>query len=190
MNWWLLSAAVIGIGAVAVRRYAPWLGVMLRAKLESSPQPPVLREATALDHMIETLRREKDPLERHRLLGAIVDESHRQRTDAAMKKMFVRFAGMHVKELPHMAAALKAAHGGKLPAVPAFELLAAAMEEEGRQEEAASVRKQAEQLGLIDRLPGNAVGRTRTPAKKIERVRPPVKRTTRARASVQGKRKA
>lgn len=185
MNWWLLSAAVIGIGAVAVRRYAPWLGVMLRAKLESSPKPPVLREATALDHMIDTLRREKDPLERHRLLGAIVDESYRQRTDAAMKKLFLRFSGMHIKELPQMAAALKAAHGSKLPAVPAFEMLAAALEEDGRHEEAVLVRKQAAELG-------EAGGKTRkrVPAKKIKASTPPAKRPRRRRPGNRAERKS
>ena len=182
MNWWLLSVAVIGIGALAARRYAPWLEQMLRAKLEPSPPPPMLREATALDHMIEALRIEKDPLERHRLLGAIVDESYRQRADVPMKKVFLRFAGMHVKELPQMAAALKAAHGGRLPAVPTFDLLAAALEGEGRPEEAASIRKQAEKWGLIDggtteaaaRKPVRAK-RTRTsplPAKPARRRKP------------------
>jgi hypothetical protein len=188
MNWLLLSAAVIGIGAVAARRYAPWLEQMLRAKLESSPRRPVLREVTALDHMIETLRREKDPLERHRLLSRIVEESYRQRTDAAMKKLFLRFAGMHLKELPQMAAALKAALGGKLPAVPAFELLAMELEENDRKEEAASVRKQAEELGLIDRLPAKAAGRAKKPERKIRKARPPVKRPVRTSANARGKR--
>jgi hypothetical protein len=163
MNWWLLSVAVIGIGAVAARRHAPWLEQMLRAKLGPSPPPPALREATALDHMIEALRIEKDPLERHRLLGAIVEESHRQRADAPMKKVFLRFAGMHVEELPQMAAALQAAHGGRRPAVPTFGLLAAALEEEGRPEEAASIRKQAEKWGLIDG--GTTAAAARKPAR-------------------------
>lgn len=188
MNWWLLSVAVIAIGALAARRYAPWLEQIFRAKLEPSPPPPMLREATALDHMIEALRIEKDPLERHRLLGAIVDESHRQRADAPMKKLFLRFAGMHVEELPQMAAALKAAHGGRRPAVPTFDLLAAALQEEGRPEEAASIRKQAEKWGSIDggatkvaaRKPVRAK-RTRTsplPAKSARRrkTRKPVER--------------
>ena len=62
-------------------------------------------------------------MERHRLLGEIVEASHRQRADTAVNKLFLRFAGMHVKELPKMAAALKTAGGGRLPAVPAFSLL-------------------------------------------------------------------
>jgi hypothetical protein len=189
MNWLLLSLAVIGIGAMAARRYAPWLEQMLASRTEAAPGPPVLRATTELDHLVATLRNETDPLERHRLLRAIVEQSHSQRADAAMKKVFLRFAGMQVEELPQMAAALKAANGGRLPAVPAFELLAAVLEEEGRREEAASVRKQAEDLGLIERVPVTPVGRTRKTVTRRGKARPAVKRTPRAKTGAGGRRK-
>ena len=180
MNWLFLSVAAIGIAALALRRYTPWLEQILTPGAPASPGPPVIREATALDHMIEALRHERDPLERHRLLGAIVDESHRQRSDVAMKKVFLRFAGMHVTELPQMAAVLKAAHGGKLPAVPAFELLAAALEEDGRPEEAESVRTQAAALGRVDRMPAQSAGKTPTPERKTRKARLSMRRPVRA----------
>jgi hypothetical protein len=183
MNWLFLSVAAIGIAALAWRRYTPWLEQILTPAAPASPRPPVIREATALDHMIEALRQEKDPLERHRLLGAIVDESHRQRSDVAMKKVFLRFARMHVTELPQMAAALQAAHGGKLPAVATFELLAAALEEDGRSEEAEAVRTQAGALGWVDRMPAKSARKTATPARKIKKALPAVRRTGRAGAN-------
>ena len=97
MNWWLISIAAAGIAAVALRRYRPWLEQMLKPASEAAPRQPALRKVTALDRLIDALRHERDPLERHRLLGEIVDESYRQRTDAAMNKVFLRFAGMHEK---------------------------------------------------------------------------------------------
>jgi hypothetical protein len=189
MNWLLLSLAVIGIGALAARRYAPWLEQMLASRTDAAPGPPVLRATTELDHLIATLRNATDPLERHRLLGAIVEQSYSQRADAAMNKVFLRFAGMQVEELPQMAAALKAANGGRLPAVPAFELLAAALEAEGRREAAASVRKQGEELGVIERVPGQPVGRTRKTVQRDRKARSAVKRTPRAKTGSGGRRR-
>jgi hypothetical protein len=113
MNWLLLSVAVFGIAAVALRRYKPWLEQILRPESGAGAREPTLRKVTPLDRMIDALRREKDPMERHRLLGEIVEASHRQRADAAVNKLFLRFAGMQVKELPKMAAALRAAAGGR-----------------------------------------------------------------------------
>lgn len=187
MNWLILSVAALGIAAVAVRRYTPWLEQILRPKAEAGPQRPALRKVTALDRMIESLRHAKDPLERHRLLEAIVVESHRQRSDPAMKKVFLRFSGMHIKELLKIAQALKAAHGGKMPAIPTFELLAAELEENGRQEEALSVRKQAAALGLIDGMKEGANGRIQRRVNNSKSARPPIKRPGRKNASARGK---
>jgi hypothetical protein len=118
MNWLFLSVAALGIAAVALLRHKPWLERILGSAAEAGAGEPVLRKRTPLDRMIEALKHAKDPLERHRLLGAIVEASHRLRADAAMNKLFLRFAGMHVKELPKVVAALKADGGGRLPAVP------------------------------------------------------------------------
>ncbi len=188
MNWLLLSAAALGLACVALRRYTPWLGHLLKPGLDAARQRLVLRKPTTLDRLIEDLRQEKDALERHRLLGAIVDESHRQRSDAAVNKVFLRFAGMHVKELPKMAEALKKAHGGKLPPVPAFKLLVAALEEEGRQEEAALIRKRAEALGMIDGSKVESEDRIKKSEKKKTIPRPPAKKSGQRRASGRVKR--
>lgn len=182
MNWLLLSAAALGVACVALRRYSPWLEHLFRPGPQSSPQRPILRKPTAIDRLIDGLRQERDPLERHRLLGAIVEESHRQRSDAAMNKVFVRFARMQLKELPKATEALKAAHGGKLPPVPAFELLAKALEEDGRHSEAVSVRQQAEGMGLTVDTPAGTSGKTKKRGKQIQRSRPAMKRSGRRRA--------
>jgi imidazolonepropionase-like amidohydrolase len=137
--------------------------------------------------MIDALRREKDPMERHRLLGEIVEASHRQRADAAMNKLFLRFAGMHVKELPKMAAALRAAGGGRRPAVPAFTLLAAALEEDGQIEEALSVCNQAAELGLTDGTQTGFAGRIRRLKKRMKDTQPRAKRPSPKAARIRGK---
>jgi hypothetical protein len=177
MNWLLLSAAALGVACVALRRCSPWLEHLLKPGPESPAHRPLLRKQTAIDRLIDALRQEKDPLARHRLLGAIVEESHRQRPDAAMNKVFLRFARMQLKELPKMTEALKAAHGGKLPPVPAFKLLANALEMDGRHEEAVSVRQQAKDMGLTVDTQAGASGRTKMLAKKIKSSRPATKRS-------------
>jgi hypothetical protein len=190
MNWLFLSVAVLGIAAVALRRYKPWLEQILRPAAEAGAREPTLRKVTPLDRMIDSLRHEKDLIERHRLLGEIVEASHRQRADAAMNKLFLRFTGMHVKELPKMAAALKAAGGGRLPVVPAFSLLAATLEEDGQIEEALSVCNQAAELGLTDGTRAGFAGRIRKLQKKLKDAQPPAKRLSSGTARIRGKRRS
>lgn len=190
MNWLLLSVAVLGIAAVAARRCAPWLEQILRPEEAAGARKPTLRKVTPLDRMIDALRHEKDPLERHRLLGEIVEASHRQRADTAVNKLFLRFAGMHVRELPKMAADLKPAAGGRQPAVPTFALLAEALEEDGRFEEALSVCNQAVELGLADGTRAGFTGRIRKLQTKMKGARPRAKRPRRAPARIRDKRQS
>ena len=190
MNWLLLSVAAFGIAAVALRRYKPWLEQILQPETKAGAHEPTLRKATPLDRMIDALRHEKDPLKRHRLLGEIVEASHRQRADTAMKKLFLRFAGMHVKELPKMAAALKVAGGDRLPVVPAFSLLAAELEEDGRMEEALSVCSQAAELGLTDGTRAGFAGRIRKLQKNMKDAQPRAKRPSSKTARIRGTRKS
>ena len=189
MNWLFFSVAALGIAAVVLRRYMPWIEQALKPEVEAGPRRPVLRKVTPLDRMIEALRHEKDPLERHHLLEEIVEESYRQRAAAAMNKVFLRFAGLHVKELPKMAEALKAAHGGKLPPVPVFKLLAAALEQDCRIEEALSIRKQEVELGLIDGTKARPAGRIKKLQKKIKDAQPRRKRPGPGSARARGDRK-
>jgi hypothetical protein len=190
MNWLFLSVAALGIATVALHRYKPWLEKTLRPVAEAGAREPTLHKSTPLDRLIDALRHEKDPLERHRLLGRIVEESHRKRADTAMNKLFLRFAGMHVLELPKMAAELKADNEGRLPVVPAFSLLAAALEEGGRIEEALSVCNQAAELGLTDGTRAGFAGRIRKLQKKIKGVVPDATRPISGTARPRGKRKS
>jgi hypothetical protein len=190
MNWLFLSVAALGIAALALRRYKPWLEQILRPAAAAGAPDPTLRKVTPLDRMIDSLRHEKDLIERHRLLGKIVEASYRQRADTAMNKLFLRFAGMQVKELPKMAAALKTAGGGRLPPVPAFSLLSAALEEDGRMEEALSVCSQAAELGLTDGTRAGFAGRIRKLQKKLKDAQPPAKQLSSRTARTRGKRKS
>lgn len=175
MNWLLLSAAALGVAVVALRRNLSWLEGILQPEA-SALLRPLLRRPTALDRLIDDLRREKDPLGRHRLLEAIVAESHRRRSDPAMNKLFQRFARMHVNELPKMAEALRAANGGRLPAVASFQLLASALEEDGHPEDAVPIWEQAAALGLMGGAKAGSIGKIKHAGSKSKRTRPPRKR--------------
>ena len=188
MNWLFLSVAALGIAAVALRRYKPHLEALLRLLPKRDAPEPALRNVTPLDRMIDALKQSQDPLERHRLLSHIVEESYQQRTDVAINKIFLRFTGMQVRELPEMAETLRAAHGGQLPDIPAFKLLAAALEEDGRLEEAASVRKHAAELGVTDRMMPEPADGTKEGRKKSANARPPAKGPARRKTSARGKR--
>jgi hypothetical protein len=107
-----------------------------------------------------------------------------------MNKLFLRFAGMHVKELPKVVAALKADGGGRPPAVPTFSLLSAALEEDGRFEEALSVCRQAAELGLTDGTRAGFVGRIRELQKKMKGAPAAPKRPSPGTARTRGKRKS
>jgi hypothetical protein len=181
MNWLMLSVAALGIAALAVHRYRPWLEQLLRPTTAGGASKTALRRVTALDAMIETLRHENDPMKRHRLLREVVDETHRQRSDPAMRKLFLRFATMHVQELPQMAEAFKRSQGGKRPDGSVFTLLAAALDEDGRAEEAVSVRKQAAAAGWIDEAPMQRSGARKKREKKIGTRRPSEKPANRSR---------
>lgn len=175
MNWLLLSAAALGVAVVALRRNPSWLKSILQPEASAALRP-LLRRPTALDRLIEDLRRENGPLGRHRLLEAIVAESHRRRSDPAMNKVFQRFARMHVDELPEMAEALKAANGGRLPAVASFQLLASALEEDGQPEDAGPIWEQAVALGLMDGVKAEPIGKIKKAGSKGKRTQPPRKR--------------
>jgi hypothetical protein len=172
MNWFFMGLAVLGAGALALRRYKPWLEQVFRPLTESGAGELVRRQATPLDRLIDALRHEKDPLTRQRLLGEIVEESWRQRAAPAMNKLFRRFAAKQVQELSETAAVLKAANGGRMPAVKAFAYLAAALEEEGRLTEALSISTQALALGLKDGGKTGFSGRIKRLRKKIKDDRP------------------
>lgn len=164
MNWVLLSLVALGAGVV-MHRINPWLVENLgRAAVGTAA---AIRRTTDLDRMIAALHDEEDPLGRHRLLTGIVEASHRQRDSAAMNKVFMRFAELHVNELPGMAPALTAAGAGKLPRVPAFKLLAMALEREKRFAEAAKVCAQALDLGLEDGTKTGFRGRLKRLQRKI-----------------------
>jgi hypothetical protein len=177
MNWLFLSAAALGAAAAALLRHTSWLEHLLGPAAEPGVPAPTLRKSTPLDRMIAALKHEPDPLERHRLLSRIVDESHRRRSETAMKKLFLRFAAMHVQELPKMAAGLKAAGGGRRPVVPTLALLAAALEEDGRIAEALSVCEQAVELGLTDGTRVGFAGRIRRLRKQVKDAAPPAQRS-------------
>lgn len=160
---WIVFAAAVGLGALAARHARPWLA----RRLEAPGTEAGLRRETELDRRIDLWRRSEEPLERFQRLGEIVQAAHAERSDAAGRKLFMRFAAMQIDSLPAVAEELKAASGGRLPEIPAFGLLAAALEEEGRAAEALALRRRAEALGVGEGSPPESAARIeRLPRRK------------------------
>jgi hypothetical protein len=177
---WLMIAAAVGLGALAASRGRPWIERLIQA---AAPGPEAaLRRETELDRRIAAWRSAEQPLERFRRLGEIVAAAHAERADPAARKLLMRFAAMQVEALPAVAEELKAAGGGRLPEIPAFGLLAEALEEQGRAAEALALCRRAEALGVRDGSRAGFAGRI----KRLKAGRPE-KAAGRPRAGKSGK---
>lgn len=161
---WLVIAAAVSLGALAAKRGRPWIERCIQAAALGTDA--ALRRDTEVDRRIEAWRRAQTPLERFQRLGEIVEATHAQRSDPAARKLFLRFAAMQVEALPAVMEELKAASGGRLPEIPVFGLLAAALEEEGRAAEALTVRRRAAALGLSDGSGAGSAARVERPEGK------------------------
>jgi hypothetical protein len=117
-----------------------------------------------MDQMLKAAKTDLDPADRNQLLTDIVAKAYKERKDLKMRKIFHRFARIHVEELPKLAPALKEQHGGELPPIPTFKDLAIALEEEKRYDEAVSVCEQAVAFDVEDGTKTGFTGR-------IERLR-------------------
>lgn len=144
MHW--LALSVLAFAAAA----AAWCG--LRA---ARTPAATLRQASAIDRLIDSLNRVEDPAERHRLLTQLVEAAWQERAAPAMRKVFHRYAARHIAEMPGILPVLKKARRTRPDPVPTFRLLASALEEEGRSDEAMAVAAQAAAYGIGD---GNAAG--------------------------------
>jgi curved DNA-binding protein CbpA len=117
-----------------------------------------------MDEMLKAAKVDLGPADRNQLLTSIVEKAYKERKDPKMRKIFHRFARIHVEELPRLAPALKEQHGGELPPIPTFKDLAIALEEEKRYDEAVSVCEQAVGFNMEDGTKTGFAGR-------IERLR-------------------
>ncbi|MGD9024429.1 MAG: hypothetical protein PVG52_06275 [Desulfobacterales bacterium] len=174
MNWFNLT--IIALGLI--------LGYAKNREQSAASGPPVAPGKTekaagsksdkpwrsdSLDDLIDASKISLDPLQRHMLLAKIITKIYPQRSDVRMKKIFQRFARMHLAELPELAPVLKSEHGGSLPAIPTFKLSAIVFEEEENYEAAMAVCQMALELGIDDGTKSGFSGRLKRLQKKQQR---------------------
>jgi hypothetical protein len=101
-----------------------------------------------VDAMAQLLETTDDPVLRHALFGQIVAGHYRQRSDPADRDAFYRYAGQHIDEIPAVLDALEKTEDGRPDRVESFKMMAIAMAEDERYEEAIKVCETAMSLGI------------------------------------------
>ena len=154
MNWLWFSIGAIG-GLYLLYARGGKRGRRRRARLNapettSSPRDQVEEAVISgnAEYMIQTLEKTDDPILRNMLLGQIVAEYYRQRSDADSKAEFYRYAQMHVEEIPGVLDALEANGQERPDSIETMKMIAIAMEQDGRLDEAVEICEKALSFGL------------------------------------------
>lgn len=155
MNWiWFSIGAIGGLfllyakGSRSARHRrqagvsAPQKGASLQERVEMA------LESGNIDEMISILDETNDPILRNALLGQIVSEAYRQRSDEDVKKVFYQYARQHVDEIPGVLAALVEKGQDQPESIDTLKMLAIALEQDGRFDEAMEICEKALSLGL------------------------------------------
>lgn len=103
-----------------------------------------------LKRMLAAVKTPTNPIDRHFLLMAIVDQTYKQRKDAKSRSLCIRFAEQHISEFARIAPALKKEHAGTLPRVSTFQKYATLLTEDGDFDRAIEVCKTAIAYDLVD----------------------------------------
>jgi hypothetical protein len=171
MNWFNL--AIIGLGLIVGYSKQRQQGGVSAA--QTSPDSATKSAGSKsekswqysnLDDLIDAARIPLDPIHRHKLLTKIILKTYAQRRDVRMKKIFHRFARIHLAEFPELAPVLKSKHDGSLPRIATFKLCAIVFEEEEDYEAAIAVCQMALGMGIDDGTKSGFSGRLRRLQKK------------------------
>jgi tetratricopeptide (TPR) repeat protein len=179
MNWLrvtVVAAAVLFLVSRYGRKIPFWEGIEKRiGKNQPTDRKGTARAEEALDSddlekMIDALEQTDRPAYRHRLLVRIAQSAYTERTDPKIRKLLFLYARMHVKEYPHYGKSVTEDRqaGGASP--PTFKMLAIALEEEGRFDEAIAVSRKALQMNIDDGTKTGFAGRIVRLEKKRDRV--------------------
>ncbi len=101
-----------------------------------------------VDYMISALDKTQDPILRDALLGQIIAEYYRERSDTDAKEAFYRYAHQHVEEIPNMLAELEKNGQERPERIETLRMIAIAMEQDGRYDEAIGMCEKALSFGL------------------------------------------
>jgi hypothetical protein len=165
MNWFSLTIIALGL-ILGYSKHSEQSKTSTAPENSDKIKPEKSRQSDDLNGLIDATKRPLEPIERHRLLTKIVEKTYKQLTDVCMKKIFHRFASIHLNEFPDLAPALKAAHRGSLPPAPTFKLSAMVFEEEENYQAAMGVCKIALEYGIDDGTKSGFSGRLKRLQKK------------------------
>jgi hypothetical protein len=177
MNWFSLTIIALGL----ILGYSKHHGRNAKQTPPENPdktekpaksKPKKSRQSDNLNGLIDATKKPLEPIQRHRLLTKIIEKTYKQRTDVCMKKIFHRFARIHLNEFPDLAPALKTAHRGSLPHIPTFKLSAMVFEEEENYQAAMGVCKMALEYGIDDGTKSGFSGRLKRLQKKQQALQP------------------
>jgi hypothetical protein len=150
MNWYWIS-----IGAVGGIVY-----LLAKGRRTEKGGAPVERSATERDRvdavlasedteaMMSVLEKTQDPLLRDALFSPIIVHHYRRRSDPENRKRFYALAGQHVAESATVLEALAQTDAGRPDRMDTFRMMAIALAEDERYDEAIDLCRQALSLGL------------------------------------------
>jgi tetratricopeptide (TPR) repeat protein len=155
MNWvWVSIGAIGGLfllytkGARRARRKGDKSIDAAQKRISSKERVEQALMSGNVDDMISTLDKTQDPILRNALLGQIITEYYRQRADADAKEAFYRFANLHVEEIPGVLEALEKNGQERPERIETLKMIAIAMEQDGRFDEAIEMCQKALSFGL------------------------------------------
>lgn len=151
---------------------------------DESPKPVIFRFGKAvapdeafdasfsgdIEKMVAALDVKTNPIDRHFLLLSLVQETYKERKQAAMASICATTAELHLQEFPELMGPLKECLG-TLPRVPTFQQYATLLAERGDFEKAIAVCQAAIAYGLQDGTKSGFEGRI----KRIQKARSSVK---------------
>ena len=155
MNWfWISIGALGGLFYLVVREKRRVLKVSARsgrAPVKTETERDRVEAVLAsgdVDAMASTLSGTHNPLLRDALLSHLVAHYYRKRSGPDERKTFYALASQHVEEAPNILDALAESEKGRPDRVDTFKMLAIAMNEDERYDEAIEICQQALSLGL------------------------------------------
>jgi hypothetical protein len=157
MNWFWFTIGVLGGFYLLGSKRGRTLKRKARRKAVPpektfTPQDRVKRamETGNVEVMVSALAEADAPELRNLLLSEIVAIYYRQRSEPAARDKFYRYAGQHIEEIPSVLEVLEKSEAGRPNRIDSFKMIAIAMAEDERYNEAIDICKTALSLGLDD----------------------------------------
>jgi hypothetical protein len=155
MNWFWVSVGAVGgmLFLLARGRRAQKRAGASHAQPAKSEVTEQSRVETALasgdiDQMEAMLTEVSESVHRHVLLEQIVSHYYRHRSESKSRDAFYRYAKIHIQEASGVLDAFSQTEYGRPDRIDTFKMMAIAMDQDGRYDEAIDICRQALSMGL------------------------------------------